>query len=83
MRLFGALPIFDKRVSRKQLLLERNGPTFGPRGKYLVCTGYFFTLSVQVHFGVIRCISAFCDISQPCDSKTVGYRAQRSTIWPQ
>ncbi len=40
---FGAFPIFDNRVSRKRLVVERNGEKFGPRGEYSVYTGYFDT----------------------------------------
>ena len=35
----------------------------GLRSKYLVCIDYFWLLSVQVQFGVIRCISSFW---RPC-----------------
>ncbi len=36
--------------------------TLGVWGKPLVYTGYFSLSSVQVHFGVIRCISDFDDL---------------------
>ncbi len=38
---FSVFPIFEKPVSRKRLVVERNGVKFGRRGEYSVCTGYF------------------------------------------
>ncbi len=38
---FGAFPIFGKVVSRKLLVLERNGVKFGSRGEYSVYKEYF------------------------------------------
>ncbi len=44
---FGAFPIFADlvhAVSRKRLMVERNGPKFGPWGKYLVYDGVLLTV---------------------------------------
>ncbi len=41
---FSVFPISEKPVSRKRLVIERNGVKFGPRG-YSVYTGYFWHLS--------------------------------------
>ncbi len=41
---FSAFPIFDNLVSRKRLVIEQNGPKFGPRSKNLV---YRVLLSVK------------------------------------
>ncbi len=38
---FGAFPTFEKPVSRKPLVIERNGVKFGLGGEYSVYTGYF------------------------------------------
>ena len=39
--------------------LSETDQNLGLRGKYLVYTGYFCLSSVQLKFGVIRCISDF------------------------
>ena len=56
---FGAFLIFADLVSRKRLIVERNGHKFGHGGKSLVYIEYFWLLSVQGQFGVIRHISDF------------------------
>ena len=38
---FGAFPIFEKTVSRKRLVIERNGVKVGIGGEHSVYTGYF------------------------------------------
>ena len=38
---FGAFPIFEKPVSRKRLVIERNTVKFGLGDEYSVYTGYF------------------------------------------
>ncbi len=57
----GAFPIFNNFVSRKWLVVQRNGVKFEPGGEYSVYTSYFWQLSA--HTGVIRCIS---DFQQSC-----------------
>ncbi len=60
----------------KRLVVERNGPKFGPQG--WVFTVYRVLLfSVQVQFGVIRCISKFW---RPCILKTSDRRAKRTKL---
>ena len=71
----GVFPIFEKPVSRKQLVIERNRVCLGD--EYSVYT-VLLTQVVNVILGVIWCIS---DFRQPCISKTAGRRAKRSEIW--
>ena len=48
---FGAFQIFADLVSRKRLIVERNGQNLDLRGKYLVYIEYFRLLIVAVQLG--------------------------------
>ncbi len=76
---FGAFPISADLVhvvSRKRLIVERNGPKFGPLVQ--IFRVYRVLLSVQVQFEVIQYIS---DFQRPCILKTADRRAERLKIW--
>ncbi len=45
---------------------------------FRVYIGYLWLLSVEIQFGVIRCIS---DFRRPCISETASRRAKRIKIW--
>ncbi len=81
---FGAFLIFAdllRVLSQKWLIIERNGAKFGPQVQVFSVYRILLTVSVQVQFGVIRCIS---DIRRPSTcfiSETANRRAKRSKIW--
>ncbi len=53
----------------------------GLRGKYLVHRECFWLLSVEIQFGVIRCICDFRRSCTCCSSETANRRAKRIKIW--
>ncbi len=63
---------FDDVVSRKRRVVERTDRNLGLRGKYLVYTGYFWLLSVDVQ------LESFCAF--PWNFETDSRRAKRTTF---
>ncbi len=53
LRSYGAFPIFDKLVSRKRLVVGRNGPEFGSQRKLLSVFRVLLTVSIQGQSEVI------------------------------
>ena len=75
---FGAFPIIDNLISRKWLVVERNGVKFGPRGWVFNVHRVLLTLKwLRSFWGH----SVHSDFRQPCISKMAGRRAKRSEIW--
>ena len=73
---FGAFPFFDDLVSRKRLLVERNGPNFGPLGGGEVFSDYTVLLTVKcsssvrghsVHFRFFELISRKLVVAEQMD----------------
>ena len=62
-------------ISRKQVVLEQNGPKLGLRGKWLVPAEYLHVslLNLQGQFGVIRCIYNFDDLVSTLDLNIHGF----------
>ncbi len=50
IQMFKVMPVFNSDVSRKRLVIKRNGPKFGPPGS-LVYIGYIWSLNVQGQLG--------------------------------
>ena len=65
-----------KPVSRKWLVVERNGMKFGPRGWSF--SVYRLLLTLKSHSGVIGCIS---DFRQSCILKKAARRVKGREIW--
>ena len=77
----GAFPIFNKLVqfvSRKGLVVERNGVKFGPRVSIQCIQGTFDTYVVKV---ILGSFGAFPIFDKLVSRKRIN-RAKRSEIWP-
>ena len=75
---FGAFAIFDKPVSRKRLVVKRNGVKFGPRVSIHCIQGTFDAYVVKVMLGSF---SAFPICDNLASLKRAGCRVKRSEIW--
>ncbi len=77
---FGAFPIFLVHVvSQKRLIVECNGPKFGPRGLLFSVYRVLLTDKCSSSVWVIRCISYF---RRPCTciSETANRRAKQTNL---
>ena len=81
--LFGVL-VSRWPVSRKGLVVERNGVKFRTHGQYMCrykYRGYIWTCSVQYHLGVIRRILSQNGLYLENASTMACLRVKRCEIW--